>query len=171
MSRWLTDQFLWLGRERSRAFREWSLLQRLTDLGLPSPRAVACRVVRHGMIYSADLITERIPDVVPLSTRLVDQGLDPAGWRSVGEMVARFHRHNVFHADLTAHNIQIDNSGRLFLLDFDRGKIMAGPGAWTRRNLARLQRSLNKISRENATGFNAGAWQQLLEGYRSGIPV
>ena len=167
MSRWLTDQFLWTGQDRTRAFREWMLLQRLTELGLPSPRPVACRVVRRGLIYSADLITERIRDVVPLSVRLVEDGLGPDGWNSVGRMVALFHRHNVFHADLTAHNIQIDTAGKLFLLDFDRGKIMPGPGAWMRRNLARLQRSLNKISRQDQTGFDAVAWQQLLDGYGS----
>ncbi len=169
MSRWLTDQFLWTGQEHSRAFREWSLLQQLTELGLPSPRPVACRVVRRGLIYSADLVTERIPDVTPLSTRLVEKGLTPDGWGSVGELVARFHRHRVFHADLTAHNIQIDEADRLFLLDFDRGKIMPDSGAWMQRNLERLQRSLRKISRQDETGFDAVAWQRLLDGYRSAI--
>ena len=169
MSRWLTDQFVWTGAERTRAFREWSLLARLTELGLPSPRPVACRTVRHGLIYSADLVTVRIPDVTPLSTRLAVQGLSPAGWYAVGEMVARFHRQRVFHADLTAHNIQIDSDDRLFLLDFDRGRIMPGAGAWMQRNLDRLQRSLNKISRQDDTGFNDAAWQRLLEGYRSAV--
>lgn len=160
------DGFAWLGQDRSRSFAEWRLLARIREAGLPAPRAVAARYVRHGLLYRADLITVRIPDVVPLSTRLARAALSEAVWRRVGECVGRFHAAGVFHADLTAHNLQISRSDEIFLLDFDRGRIMPGAGAWQRRNLERLHRSLTKISSTGGIRFGETEWGAVLEGYR-----
>jgi 3-deoxy-D-manno-octulosonic acid kinase len=84
----------------------------------------------------------------------------------MGELVARFHAANVYHADLTAHNIQINSHDELFLLDFDRGRIMSGQGAWSERNLNRLHRSFSKISSDSSCEFSDREWNSLLEGYR-----
>jgi 3-deoxy-D-manno-octulosonic acid kinase len=166
VGRVLNDTFLWLGEARTRPFTEWLLLEHLVTLGLPVPRPVAGRFVRRGPVYTADLITVRIPDVVPLSRRWTDGPLDPMIWRSVGELVGRFHDHAVYHADLNAHNIQIGPRGELFLLDFDQGRIMDGAGAWTGHNLSRLRRSLSKISRSASLAFSDQEWGWLLAGYR-----
>jgi 3-deoxy-D-manno-octulosonic acid kinase len=163
---WLNDAFVWLGEARTRPFVEWLLLQRLIELQLPVPRPVAGRYVRRGPLYTADLITVLIPDVVPLSTRWGEGSLDAQLWRRVGSLVAQFHAANVYHADLTAHNIQINSREDLFLLDFDRGRIMRRRGSWSERNLNRLHRSLRKISRENSYDFSDREWNWLLAGYR-----
>jgi 3-deoxy-D-manno-octulosonic acid kinase len=164
------DGFIWLGEKRNRAFAEWRLLARIRAAGLPAPRPVAARYVRRGMLYRADLITVRIPGVVPLSTRLATRGADAGTWRAVGACVGRFHAAGVRHADLTAHNLQIDADDRVFLLDFDRGRIMPRPGTWQRRNLDRLHRSLTKVSGDGTIRFTAGDWAALEEGYRSTAP-
>jgi len=116
-------------------------------------------------VYTADLITVRIPDVMPLSRRLCDASLDPESWRGVGQMIARFHAAGICHADLNAHNIQIDSANRSYLLDFDRGRIMDMPGSWMQRNLARLHRSLTKLRLHEAVRFADGDWGSLLDGY------
>jgi 3-deoxy-D-manno-octulosonic acid kinase len=164
IARFVSDRFLWLGEARNRAFREWRLLAHLRRAGLPVPRPVAARYLRSGLLYRADLITVRIPGVVPLSTRLATGSLDARLWRAIGACVGRFHAACVCHADLNAYNLQIDGQDRIFLLDFDRGRIMPGPGAWQRRNLARLQRSLRKISGADVAPAN---WAALLEGYHA----
>ena len=165
MGRWLDDQFAWSGLQRSRPYREFLLLEELARRDLPSPRPVAARIVRSGAIYAGDLITERIPDVQPLSTRLAQTPLVDGVWRDVGRLIGRFHGECVFHADLTAHNLQIDSQDRLFLLDFDRGRIMRGPGRWRQANLDRLLRSLRKISGESAISFGMAEWDCLRAGY------
>jgi 3-deoxy-D-manno-octulosonic acid kinase len=164
---WLNDAFVWIGEARTRPFIEWLLLERLVELGLPVPRPVAGRYVRRGWLYTADLITVLIPDVVPLSTRWAAGPLDAELWRRVGRLVARFHVANVYHADLTAHNIQIDSQDELFLLDFDRGRIMSRRGSWSERNLNRLHRSLTKISGDGSLDFSDEEWGWLLSGYRN----
>ncbi|MEO7386335.1 MAG: 3-deoxy-D-manno-octulosonic acid kinase [Gammaproteobacteria bacterium] len=170
IGRILDDQFLWLGEDHTRSFREWQLLARLQTLGLPAPRPVAARYRRRGLVYTADLITVLIPDVEPLSTRLGRGPVPPEVWSAVGRCVAEFHRAAVFHADLTAHNLQIDTADRIFLLDFDRGRIRTDGSHWRQSNLARLQRSLAKISQDGAIQFSPREWRWLLDGY-DGIRV
>lgn len=165
IGRLLDDQFLWLGAERTRCFREWRLLAHLQDLGLPAPRPVAARYRRRGLVYTADLITARIPDVEPLSTRLRRGPPGAAVWIAVGRCIGIFHRAAVFHADLTAHNLQIDTADRIFLLDFDRGRVRSDAGGWRKANLARLHRSLSKVSQDGGVQFTPGEWRWLLEGY------
>lgn len=168
IGRVLDDQFLWLGEERTRCFREWRLLAHLQDLGLPAPRPVAARYHRRGLTYTADLLTALIPDVEPLSARLARGPVTPDVWGAVGRCICAFHAAAVFHADLTAHNLQIDSKNRIFLLDFDRGVVRRDGGNWRQANLARLHRSLTKISEDGAVQFTPREWRWLLDGYGGG---
>ncbi len=163
------DEFLWAGLRRTRAWREWSLLDQLYRLALPVPRPVAARVERRGAVYKADLITVRIPDVMTLSQRLSGAAESAATWVSIGQLIARFHAAGICHADLNAHNIQIDSNNRLYLLDFDRGRVMESPGGWMQRNLDRLHRSLMKLLDQGAIRFSEDDWASLLEGYRGAL--
>jgi 3-deoxy-D-manno-octulosonic acid kinase len=165
IGRLLDDQFLWLGEARTRCFREWDLLARLQELGLPAPRPVAARYRRRGVGYTADLLTALIPAVEPLSSRLARGPLATDVWTAVGRCIGRFHQAGVFHADLTAHNLQIDASDRIFLLDFDRGRMRDPAGGWRQGNLRRLHRSLAKISADGAVHFTPREWRWLLDGY------
>jgi 3-deoxy-D-manno-octulosonic acid kinase len=73
----------------------------------------------------------------------------------------------VFHADLNAYNIQIDKDDKVWLVDFDRGRLRQ-PGRWQQQNLARLHRSLQKIKGlDPRLYFSEANWEQLLEGYFS----
>ena len=174
IGRVLDDQYLWLGEDRTRCFREWRLLACLQELGLPAPRPVAARYRRRGLIYTADLLTVRIPDVEPVSNRLrrgpsgADVGAEV--WGAVGQCIRAFHRAAVFHADLNAHNLQIDGLNRIFLLDFDRGRIRTDRSNWREANLARLHRSLAKISQDNSVHFTPREWRWLLDGYEGTGP-
>ncbi len=170
IGRVLDDQFLWSGEARTRCFQEWRLLAHLQDLGLPAPRPVAARYRRRGLTYTADLITVLIPDVEPLSTRLGKGPLGAAAWAAVGGCIAAFHRERILHADLTAHNLQINAADGVFLLDFDRGRVAANRGGWRKANLARLHRSLVKISDDGATPFTPREWRWLLDGYEGPVP-
>ena len=66
---------------------------------------------------------------------------------------------------MNAYNLQIDSSGELWMLDFDRGKLLPA-GFWQQQTLSRLHRSLQKIkSQDPALHYDEGCWEQLLEGY------
>jgi 3-deoxy-D-manno-octulosonic acid kinase len=164
-ARFARDGFVWRGQDHTRSFAEWRLLARILAAGLPGPRPVAARYLHSGLLYRADLITVRIPDVMPFSSRLTQGYVDAGTWRRIGECIGRFHAARFCHADLNAHNIQIDLHGEVFLLDFDRGRQMPGDGPWRQQNLERLRRSLDKISGAGAFRFEPDRWLALLEGY------
>jgi 3-deoxy-D-manno-octulosonic acid kinase len=164
VARLIDDHYLWLGLDRSRAFREWRLLRRLRDAGLPVPNPVAAHVYRTGAIYTADIITSYLADTRKLSS-YIEQGRVPGEcWRRVGAMIAAVHEQGVDHPDLTAHNILLDSLGRTFLVDFDNARFKA-PGPWRRDGIDRLNRSLRKVALETGTDFDEAAWREIEAGY------
>lgn len=165
------DRYVWLGESRTRSFAEWRLLAQLRGLGLPVPAPVAARYVRDAFTYRADLITEQLPETRTLADCITGVALPAEHWRAIGATVSAFHRNGVHHADLNANNIllgPVPEGGAdpaVYLLDFDRGRIRER-GAWEADVLARLRRSLDKISRlREGVVFGEGEWQQLLRGY------
>jgi len=166
IARFNDDRYLWQGLAATRPWREWTLLAELQRLELPAPAPIAARVVRDGFWYRADLITRRIAGAQPLSQRLRAGALAEMFWSRVGACVRRFHDANVFHADLNAHNILLDENNDVYLIDFDRGALRTDPGDWRAANLKRLRRSLDKLSGlDQRFAFDDAAWQALRAGY------
>ena len=160
------DQYVWTGLQRTRAWREWHLLARMQEMGLSVPQPIAVQVVRHGILYSADIMTRRIPHAATLAKELEQNALSEDTWQELGKMIRRFHCHGVWHADLNANNILLNNNKQIFLIDFDRGQLRRPARHWQQTNLQRLKRSLLKLkSRANSFYFTVSDWQALLEGY------
>ena len=165
IGRLISDSYLWTGQDRTRSFREFRMLAKLHQLGLPVPRPAAASYGRRGLFYRADLITLKLPGVRSLSDLLIERKPEPLFWKKLGEVIARFHSHGACHADLNAYNIQVGEDEEVYLLDFDRGAFRA-PGQWERGNLDRLLRSLRKIqSLDSRVQFNEKDWQFLLLAY------
>ena len=156
--------YLATGAEASRAFREYEVLARLRAAGLPVPLPVAAGYWRRGAFYRAALVTERIPDVTTLAARLAAAPLEAGDWRDLGALVARMHTAGACHADLNAHNVLIDAAGGFHIIDFDRARLRA-PGRWRQANLARLRRSLDKLSGEGPLHFDEADWQAFESAY------
>jgi len=159
------DTYVFSGADKTRSFMEWRLLDKLASNNMRVPRPAAARYTQRGTFYTADIITVRVPDIVPLSQYIAGHDPDEAFWNSVGAAIYDFHKAGVYHADMNAYNLQIDNDGLLWMLDFDKGGLRA-PGAWQQKTLSRLHRSLNKIvNLDPKLHFRAANWEQLLEGY------
>lgn len=163
----IRDRYLWTGWEQARPFRELRLLARLEAEGLSVPGPVAAAVWRSGWAYQGDILTLRVPGR-PLA-RLLEEGVaDPGDWHRIGSTLRRFHRAGVDHADLSAGNILVHDTG-IHLIDFDRGRVRS-PGSWMDRNLHRIRRSAVKIlgrDRWQAAEW-VRCWDALLEGYQDG---
>lgn len=153
---------------RTRMWREFHLLQRLWRLNLPVPQPVAARCEKLApFLYRGDLITRRVPATRTLAETLRDQPLSAEQWRTLGMTLARFHDHGVYHADLNANNILLDEMGRFHLIDFDRGEQRHPDPTWQNANLDRLLRSLNKLQSLHAIFyFSPNNWEDLHTGYR-----
>ncbi len=161
------DSYVFSGADSTRSFVEWRLLDKLSSNNLRVPRPAAARYLRRGTFYTADLITVRIPDVMPLSQYIAVHDPDEAFWNSMGAEIYEFHAAGVHHADMNAYNLQIDKAGQLWMLDFDKGSLKS-PGPWQQQTLRRLHRSLQKITGlDPKLHFRAHNWEQILEGYFS----
>jgi 3-deoxy-D-manno-octulosonic acid kinase len=161
----ISDTYLFTGDDKTRSFLEWRLLDKLATNNMRVPRPAAARYVRRGPFYMADIITVRVPDIVPLSQYIADNNPDEDFWQSCGEAIHEFHAAGVYHADMNAYNVQIDKDGLLWMLDFDKGALRQ-PGPWQQKTLSRLHRSLTKIvDLDPELNFRSGNWEQLLEGY------
>ncbi len=160
----IRDLYVFTGEDATRCFAEWRLLKKLVEFGLRVPRPAAARYRRRGPFYTADLITVRLPDVRPLSA-VIAEPQDDGFWRELGGAIHGFHSHGVYHADMNAYNLQIDAEGRLWMLDFDKGRLR-DPGTWQQETLGRLHRSLAKIKTlDPRLAFVETDWEALLEGY------
>lgn len=165
IARLVEHSYVYTGMDRSRAFSEWRLLATMQEKGLPVPAPVAARVRRAGLVYHADLLTVAVPDSVTLHAQLGKQELSSRQWQTLGRLVARFHAMGVDHHDLNAHNILVDAAGEFTLIDFDKSRLRT-PGKWGEANLARLRRSLDKLSGARVGyHFSSSNWQSLLAGY------
>jgi 3-deoxy-D-manno-octulosonic acid kinase len=165
------DGYWWNGEAETRSFAEWYLTYHLHRAGLPVPVPIAARYRRRGLLYRADLITQRIDDSESLASRVAKGPLSLTQWIAIGRCIRRFHDAGVDHADLNAHNILLTPE-QVYLIDFDRGTLRKR-GWWADNNLVRLYRSLEKLTLLAAPeSFTDQDWHSLLAGYResAGLP-
>ena len=165
------DAYLWRGESETRSFAEWYLTYHLYRAGLPVPAPIAACYRREGLLYRADLITQRIENSESLAARLAKGSLSLTQWIAVGRCIRRFHDAGVHHADLNAHNILL-TPDQVYLIDFDRGTLRKR-GWWADTTLVRLYRSLEKLTLLAAPeSFTDQDWHSLLAGYResAGLP-
>lgn len=162
----VTDKY-WFNRlEATRPYQEYALLMELEKRKLPACRAVAAYIERAGRSYRADLLMKMVPGGQDLVAMMTKAPLTDALWQEIGETIALFHQHHVYHADLNAHNILINDDNKAWLIDFDRGEIKGSRGQWCQNNLDRLLRSFNKeLAQLPQFFFTPDNWQTLLNAY------
>ena len=157
--------------QHTRAYQEFALLTTVSVLNLPAPKPIAARICGSLLGYRADIITATLANTRPLVQVLIEAISDKV-WFDIGATIALFHRHNVYHDDLNANNILIDDGNQVFIIDFDKGKIIADikikSEQWKAQNLQRLLRSLIKEKlKDKKICFDDKHWRELLRGYHS----
>src|SRR5690606_11127291 len=136
---------------------EFDLLRFMFDRGLSVPQPLAAAYWRRGLSYRAALLTSRIEGVQPLATQLA-----VADHAAVARAIFDMHEAGVWHADLNAYNILLDAGGKVWLIDFDKGRRQAMPAAARQANLLRLRRSLLKVGGDRALPW----WEALDQAYK-----
>ena len=159
----ISRSYLWTGLKRTRPWQEFSILDKLFSRGAPVPRPMFATIKRKKLSYEATLATQYVPNRGTLGQNLLEPGKVP--WEAIGTAISAVHRHGVNHADLNAHNILIGEDDKVTLIDFDRAST-PGDGDWQTDNLARLNRSLEKLAEKDLW---VRYWAELHQGYKDGL--
>ncbi|MYN13834.1 3-deoxy-D-manno-octulosonic acid kinase [Pusillimonas sp. TS35] len=153
MARLSNDRYVWGGQGSTRSFLEFDVLLYLYRRGLAVPRPLAAAYWRQGLTYRAAILVQRLAGTAPLA-----RCLGSASPAEVAMAVFAIHEAGVWHADLNAYNILLDQQGKVWLIDFDKGSVRSMLSAERRQgNLLRLRRSLAKVA-----GAQGVAWWEAL---------
>lgn len=166
--------YWWRGLQHTRAFRELHMLNNCVSKGLPTPVGYACKIERHGLVYTASLITHKLAGVT--FAEALDNGNKSGStignqvegvWQSIGKTIARFHNAGIWHADLNAHNILVSDDAEISLIDFDRAREISPNAPSMQSNISRLHRSLIKEAGKGAYSVDVAGWAALLKAYEA----
>ncbi len=153
MARISRDRYLFIGWERSRSFREWRLLAKLCAMKLPVPQPLTALCCKSGRSYQAALLTRWIDDARPLHDALQDTDVQHADGllQATLQSIQALHAAGVYHPDVNLGNVLVDAAGKIWLIDFDRAKLLVGGSRSHRQSLQRMYARLLR---------SAQRWQQ-----------
>ena len=160
----VNDQYCFQGWEKTRSYQEFLLLTTLRSAGVNVPRPIAARAVKIGLTYRADLLSEKIPNAHDLVDILQNKSLTEQNYHNIGQQIRKMHDASVNHTDLNIHNILLDDTSNVWIIDFDKCTVQSGE-AWKSSNLDRLKRSFFKEQRKRNIHWNEKEWQLLIAGY------
>ena len=181
----LGDRYLRVGEPRP--LREFRVLQRVRELGVPTAGPVGAAAYGAGAFYRGDLVTEWVPDTADLAATLFgaaqldEPAARPAGraepvaaMEAAGRLVRLLHERGIVHPDLNLKNILIRNGAgapRALILDLDRARLVGRlPERARTMMLARFERSLGKWETRMAAPAPAGAREAFRRGYSTPSP-
>ncbi len=142
--------YIWLGSAYTRSFREFFLLRMLRKNGLRVPVPFGAIYWKDQLTYQASILMERIPKVTTLARSKNFMKLS----QQVAKSIVRMHMIGIWHADLNACNILINEKNQVWLIDFDRSIHIYNLSKRRRfNNLSRLHRSLKKLKGLNGEIF------------------
>lgn len=160
----ISDHYIFNGWQKTRSLQEFYLLNKLNQAGVNVPKAIAAKVVKRTFCYQADLLSEKIPSAKDLVDILQQRVLTTGEYQAIGLQIKKMHQIQVNHTDLNIHNILLDDTGKIWLIDFDKCYQQQGE-SWKKSNMARLLRSFNKELKKRAIKWDSQDWQSLMKGY------
>lgn len=167
MMRYLSHDRYWFDKfQTTRSVAEFSILTELLTLDLPVPKPAAAQVIKHGLVYEADLLTHKIPNAQDL-VQVLSKKQNKHFYEELGRLVSRFHQQGVFHADLNIQNILQDDKDKFWLIDFDRAKILKPNSNWQEATLNRLKRSFEKERGRFDISWSVTDWDTFMQGYKA----
>ena len=162
-----------LNRERyfggDRAAHELRATEVARAGGVRAPEVIAAGRIAAFPGYRAMLATRLVPGVEDAAAVLRRaRELRRAVLHEAGGQIGKMHLAGVAHPDLNLRNLLVAPGCEVWVIDFDRALVVAGPVPRERRarDLARLARSAAKLG----LPLDAADHAVLLEGYRAGAP-
>ncbi len=160
----VNDSYFFSCWEKTRSYQEYQLLQVLIGAGVNVPRPIAARAIKQGLVYQADLLSEKIANAKDLVSVLSETALSDEMYQKIGQEIRKMHDAQVNHTDLNIHNILIDDQEKVWIIDFDKCNRQSGDD-WKQSNLDRLKRSFEKEVGKRNVAWQERDYVMLIEGY------
>ena len=93
------DRYLFSGIEKTRAYQEFSLLEKMHAWGLPVPRPIAIQIKKGIFCYRADIMLEKVENTRDLSKISQKENLTAEQYQQIGKLIRQLHDHQVHHTD------------------------------------------------------------------------
>ncbi len=142
------DNYIFDSLASTRSVKEYNFLNSLFSKDLPVPKPAALEVIKKKFTYTASLITCKIQNVGTLNDFVINNKMNYELWSILKNTLEDFYKHNVYHADLNAKNILIDNKNNFHLIDFDKSYFFYEKKLFN-KSIMRLERSLLKLENYN----------------------
>jgi 3-deoxy-D-manno-octulosonic acid kinase len=156
------DQYWFSGWEQTRCYQEYQLLHTLIEAGVNVPRPIAARAMKTGPYYRADLLSEKVANARDLVAILQEGPLSSEMYQKIGAEIRKMHEAQVNHTDLNIHNILIDNTDKVWIIDFDKCFIQQGDD-WKLSNYERLKRSFEKEVQRAGIYYHADSFLHICQ--------
>lgn len=146
IGKFIKRSFLRWGNFAQRARLEFELTAKLYEQGLPVPRPLIAREIVGTFTVENAIVCEQIPNSRNLAEILASgRSFTAEELHTIGDTLAHFFVSHVVHTDLNLRNILLDDSGKCFVVDFDKCYCSDkfGPTA-VEQMLCRLERSFAK---------------------------
>lgn len=147
-----------------RPFRELVVTEAARAAGCSVPAVLACAIEEAGPFYRGWIVTEAVAHARPLIEVLGESSAAGRGplLDAVRAEIDKLHAAGIDHVDLTGQNVLIVPPARPVIIDFDRATCGTPVSARRRAGgLARLRRSLAKLSAAKGLALEASEWRRL----------
>ena len=160
------DHYIFTGWGQTRSYQEFQLLLKLIQAGVHVPRPIAARACKRNLFYQADLLSEKIENARDLVSILQERAISDSLYQKIGKEVRKMHNAQVNHTDLNIHNILIDDTDKVWIIDFDKCAVEKSD-SWKSENLSRLKRSFIKEVGKRDIKWSEMDWDKFSAGYKS----
>ncbi|MFP6625912.1 MAG: lipopolysaccharide kinase InaA family protein [Deltaproteobacteria bacterium] len=152
-----------------RPLRELVLTEKARASGCAVPMVVAACVEEAGLFYRGWIVTAAVENSRSLFSVYLEA--DDEGRRSIlsaaGKAIRGLHDADVYHVDLTGHNLLVDGGGRVWIIDFDKAFSSHGNVArLAEKGVGRFWRSMTKLGRQAGLVLQPDQRRWLERGYR-----
>lgn len=130
---------------KTRGQREYELLQKVRSFGISAPEPIVF-AYRGLLFYKGWLVTREIKGHQTLAElSFSNENRTRKIMKEVTRQISILIKNNILHVDLHPGNVIVDNQDRVYIIDFDKGRLFHGKNISLRnRYLRRWDRAVKK---------------------------
>lgn len=144
-----------------RAFDEFRMLSNMLNMGLPVPTPAVAREIKTPFGIKQDIVIQRLSGYKDLSYFIKERSLTDDELVSIGKTIKRFFDNNILHTDLNIRNILLNESGSVYIIDFDKCFIKTMQKDDKEKIINRLLRSFIKEKTQKSANFEEDKFEIL----------